>query len=290
MSLNLPPRGALYLDHTGHFVADAEAARAALRDLGFTVTPFSAQVYPDPLTGEDRLTGTGNVCVMLPEGYLEFLVHTADTPLGLEFRGALTQRAGLHLLAFGSSDTAERHAALVEAGYPMRPIVHFSREVETQAEKVSASFTVARLRAGTMPEGRVQICTHHTEAAMWQPRWTTHPNGAMRLEAIVLSTPDPEATVARYAAFLGVVPEGACLTLDRGRMEVLSEAECAGLIGTTVAKGEPVFAAVRVAVRDLDLVQDWVSRSGQGGQWKDSALVVPFAPALGRGAWIFEQI
>ena len=289
MSQNLPPDGALFLDHTGHFVADAAAATEALGALGFAVTPFSAQVQPDPATGQERLTGTGNICVMLPEGYLEFLVHTADTPLGLEFKAALDQRAGLHLLAFGARDTEARHAALQAAGHPMRPLVHFSREVDTETGAMTAAFTVARLQAGTMPEGRVQICTHHTEAAMWQPRWTAHPNGARRLQAMVISAPDPDETLARFSRFLGVAAKGRNLTLDRGGIEVMDETAATALTGRAVAPGRSAFVAVRVAVDDLDQIADFAQKAGVRTRRDHGCLVAGFAPALGPGAWLFEQ-
>ena len=202
---NNPARGETFLDHTGHFVANATAAADALTAMGFTVTPYSAQVQPDTVNGQLQLTGTGNICVMLSEGYLEFLVHTADTPIGLEFKRALQRRSGLHLCAFSVADAADRHSELKAGGQAMRPLVHFSREVETTTGSATARFTVARLPEGSMPEGRVQVMTHHDHAAMWQPRWTTHDNSAHSLRSIVVSAPEIEidSTVKRFEAFLG---------------------------------------------------------------------------------------
>ncbi len=290
---NLPSPGAVFLDHTGHFIPDEQVARAALTTLGFTVTPFSAQVQPDPRTGEANLTGTGNICVMLREGYLEFLVQTADTPLGQEFRQALDRRAGLHLLALGVSDTAERHAALLAAGLPMRPLVHFSREVETETGSLEASFTVARLKAGAMPEGRVQICTHHTETALWQPRWTDHRNGARGLLAMVISSPDPAETADRYSRFMGreAVPwdDGYRIGLERGALEILPETRMGEVVGEEVAPGEPVFAAVRIAVERLEHLTEIALSEGISPRATQHGIAIPFGPGLGRGAWLFEE-
>ena len=36
-----------------------------------------------------------------------------------------------------------------------------------------------------MAEGRIQTLTHHTEDAVWQPRWLAHPNGALGLASFV---------------------------------------------------------------------------------------------------------
>ena len=286
---NLPPAGAIYLDHTGHFIHSADAATEALQGLGFTVTPYSAQIQPDPDTGKPYLTGTGNICVMLPKGYLEFLVYTADTPIGREFKQALARRAGLHLSAFSVADAVSFHADRVNADHPMRPLVKFQRDVETETGTEVARFAVARLVAGTMPEGRVQVLTHYNETAMWQPRWTSHCNGALSLRAVVISTPDVAEASARFQRFLGVKStakgRGLALKLDRGSVDIMPQADADALIGQAVEPGCSAFVGVRVGVADLDVMHE---RVGSAGVMRGGQLIVPFHPALGKGAWIFE--
>ena len=287
---HVPPPGALFLDHTGHFVADIDAARSELDALGFTATPFSAQVQPDPATGKPELTGTGNICVMLPQGYLEILTHTADTPLGQEFNAALAKRAGLHLVAFGAADVEKRHAALTAAGYPMRPLVHFSRDVDCDAGAIRASFSVARLQAGTFPEGRVQICTHHTPDALWQPRWTRHRNGAQKLVALVIASRNPGEAAERYSRLLGRRSEalgpGLRISLARGALEFVTADVVERLTGEQVMTEESVFVAVRLAVSDLSALIRLVGHRAIHAS--RSSLVVPFGFALGKGAFLFE--
>jgi len=293
---NLPNAGEMNLDHTGHFVPDANAASTALTAMGFTVTPYSAQVQPDSSTGEPQLTGTGNICVMLKEGYLEFLVHTADTPIGKEFLEALNRRAGLHLSAFAVTDAASHHAQLEAAGHTMRPLVNFSREVETETGTATARFCVARLAAGVMTEGRVQVVTHFDENAMWQSRWTSHANRAHSLRAIVISSPDPNETAARFSNFLGIEPQslgegGLSLKLNRGSVDIYPETSMNTMIGHTVEPGRSVFAALRIGVPDLPAMKPLIeSSTGVAVELKDERLVAPFHPALGIGSWIFEQL
>ena len=285
---NRPQPEQTLLDHTGHFVANAVAATSALQKLGFTVTPFSAQVVPNADGEAHRLTGTGNICVMLEEGYLEFLLHTADTPIGLEFKEALARRGGLHLCAFAVPDAAARHAELVAVGQPMRPLVHFSKDVSTGSGTAVASFTVARRQAGTMAEGRVQVLTHHSVDAMWQPRWTAHKNGAIALRSILISTPEVAATAERYASFLGVpaarAGDCAVLSLSRGRIEIFPEAIAEELIGEAVEPGKSAFVGVRIRVEDLSAFK----ASEHAELLADGGLRVPFGAALGRGAFLFE--
>ena len=289
---NLPNRGEVTLDHVGHFVADADAATKVLVAAGFTVTPYSAQVAPDPVTGEPALTGTANVCVMLRLGYLEVLTHTADTPIGLEFREALARRAGLHLAAFAVADAAETHAALAAAGWPMRPLARFLRNVDTGAGSEEARFTVARLAKGTMPEGRVQVLTHHNEAAMWQARWTDHENTAEGLAATIVAAPDPEEAAGRFANLLGrsATPcaNGFRVALDRGAVEVVDEAEGARLVGCAVEAGRPAFVGTRISVGDPERALWWLERGGLKPRREGDAIVTPFPAALGIGAWIMS--
>lgn len=291
---NLPAPGEIFLDHVGHFVPDAEACQAALRSAGFIVTPFSAQVAPDPATGRPELTGTGNVCVMLRSGYLEFLAHTADTPIGLEFREALARRAGLHLAAFAVPDAQATHAALGAASFPMRPLVRMSRAVETATGHAEAHFTVARLQKGVMPEGRIQFLTHGSEAALWQERWLDHPNGATGLRSVVISAPDPCEAADRFSSVLArpVTRTGAGairIELDRGAVEILPEDSATALVGMAVEPGVSAIVGYSLHVHDLARTAASFSRAGLPVRLRRDNAVVRFPPELGIGTWILYQ-
>lgn len=290
---NLPRDGQVFLDHVGHFVPDESACAAALEAAGFTVSPFSAQTAPDPETGRPVLTGTGNVCVMLRSGYLEFLAYTADTPIGREFKEALARRAGLHLAAFAVPDAEARHAELASR-LPMRPLVRFSRKVEAPEGSREAHFTVARLQRDAMPEGRVQLLTHASEAAMWQPRWLDHPNGAEGLGSLIVSAPDPAEAATRFSTFLGHPAmresgEHYRVRLDRGVIEVLAEDAAEHLVGAAIEPGRASFVGYSVNVSDLSRTRDCMERAKRPVRAVDGKAVVPFSPALGLGAWIFTE-
>lgn len=288
---NLPGPGEIFLDHVGHFVADAGACAAALGAAGFTVTPFSAQTAPDPVTGLTGPTGTGNVCVMLRSGYLEFLAHTADTPIGIEFKDALARRAGLHLAAFAVADADGLHAGLAGAGFPMRPIVRMSREVETTAGPARARFTVARLQKDAMPEGRIQFLTHGSEDALWQQRWLGHRNGAAGLVSILVSSPDPAEAAARFSRLLGrplarIGSRCYRVGLDRGSVELLDEQQATDLVGTAVEPGTSVIVGYRLAADDPDRAAEHMADAGLPVRMHAGRAVAPFPTALGVGAWL----
>src|ERR1700722_10296044 len=202
MTRQLPVGEGIFLDHVGHFAADPEAASTALASAGFAPTPRSVQVNPDGKGGV-VLTGTGNVTSMFRRGYIEVLYKTADTALGRELDGAMARYAGVHLAAFAVADAAAAHRRLESAAFRVRPLAHMQRPVETETGPDIAKFTVTRVEPGQMTEGRIQILTHHTEAAVWQPRWLSHPNGATGLIDVVIATANVEDAAGRFSRFLG---------------------------------------------------------------------------------------
>ena len=100
------------IDHAAHFVPDIDAAGAALERLGYTLTPFSAQSHRLKADGPLVSAGTGNRCVMLERGYLEFLTPTGDTPMADQLRRAIARYLGIHLIAFGTDAPEADHARL----------------------------------------------------------------------------------------------------------------------------------------------------------------------------------
>src|SRR5579863_4543411 len=158
----VPATGQLVIDHVAHFAPDSNAAAQALAQLGFTATPFSPQSHrptPDsPLTP----AGTGNVCVMLRRGYLEFLTPTADTPIASQLREAIARYVGIHLVAFGTADPEADRARLAGGGFNPLPVLALERPIGTPGGERTAAFAVARVPAGTMAEGRIQFVQQKT--------------------------------------------------------------------------------------------------------------------------------
>lgn len=290
---NLPDDGEIVLDHIGHFVADIKEARAALQKLGFAPTPVSVQSTPTGQDGAPELTGTGNICVMLECGYLEFLFWTADTPIGREFNSALQRRPGVHLAAFAVADAEAEHARLAGDGFAMRPLVRMRRVVETEDGEDEARFTVARVDAGEMPEGRIQSLTHHTETAVWQPRWLRHSNSASALSAVLIVSAEADAA-ARFSRFCErpvrtVAAKHHVVSLDRGYLVLMDPERAARTLPEACGEEAPFFAAYAVTVKSLDVMENHLISAGQSFERFPDAIRCPFPPALGRGQWLFVE-
>lgn len=289
----LPIASEIFLDHVAHFVVDPESARRALARVGFAPTPISIQVNPDPAGGPPQPTGTGNVTCMLDRGYLETLFTTADTPLSREFDAAISRYRGVHLAAFAVADAPATHARLAQSGFRMRPLVAMKRPVETAAGEDVAAFTVVRVTPAEMPEGRIQALAHLTERTVWQPRWLTHPNGAVGLLDIVIAEADVEEAAGRFRRFLDrdvhLNQFGAAFHLDRGRVQLVAATSLARLFPALAIPDLPFMAAYAIAVTSLDRVMDCL-RAGQIPLERQAGYIVaPFPDDLGVGCWVFAE-
>jgi hypothetical protein len=203
----VPAAGTLNLDHVAHFVPDREAAAAALVRLGFAATPFSEQFHRLQADGPLVPAGTGNRCVMLREGYLEFLTPFMDTPVANQLRESIARCTGVHLVAYGTADAEADHARLAGAGFHPLPPVRLQREADAPSGTTTVRFVVTRTPPGTMPEGRIQFCGHQTPEGVWQQRWLDHPNRAAGLRRVFLVLQDPAEAATRYARYAGI-PSG----------------------------------------------------------------------------------
>jgi hypothetical protein len=288
----IPSGEEIFLDHVGHFVRDPVAASAALARAGFAPTPQSVQVNPDGRGGESP-TGTGNVTVMFRRGYIECLFKTADTALGRELDAAIARYPGLHLAAFSVGDAAAAHRRLHDGGFRVRPLVEMQRPVETENGPDVAAFTVARVEPGEMPEGRIQILTHRTEATVWQPRWLSHPNGAVGLVDLVIATSDVDEAANRFARFLDrrgrTNAEGLHIGLDRGRVQFMTADALAKLVPDVVVPPLPFVGVYAVTVTSLDMLANTLERGGVAFTRRGGYVLARFPESLGIGAWIFAE-
>jgi hypothetical protein len=289
----LPLGDEIFLDHIAHFVPDRDAAQAALVRAGFAPTPVSIQVNPDPAGGPPRPTGTGNVTAMFARGYVEILFKTADTPIARELDAAIAHHPGLHLAAFAVADAAVAHRRLGEAGFRTQPLVAMQRPVDTPAGPDIAAFTLARIVADQMPEGRIQMLTHRTEHTVWQPRWLDHPNGARGLAALTIAVADVDEASARFVRFTGraATPRegGQAIALDRGRVELVTADAFRGRFPEIAIPSLPFMGACTIEVTSLAAGEAVLRRGGITPRRAGDQLIAPFPDELGAGAWILAE-
>jgi len=278
-----PPPGTVFLDHVSHFVPDLDAAAGVLHALGFTVSPVSAQQT------QDGPAGTSNVCVMLTEGYLEFLAPTADTANAARLRTTMARYPGVHLACFGTPAAEDEHARLGWHGFEPQQLVQLERPVEVDATPASARFTVARAAPDKMPEGRIQFVEHLTPETLWQSRYLGHANGVTRLVCVFAVADDPAQVAARWARFAALLPQRAGrfvhLETARGHVLIGTRADWRDLLGESPSA--PALCGYALECSDPEALVSRCERLGMRPRGvRDNLYAAMLPDALG-GAWIF---
>jgi hypothetical protein len=175
----------------------------------------------------------------------------------------------------------------------MRPLVNFQRPVDTETGPDVAAFTVVRLERGAMAEGRIQMLTHRTEHTVWQPRWLSHPNGAVALVDLVVACVDVSEAANRFTRFASreamVTRYGQEIVLDRGRIQLMTRDAFAALLPEIAVPGLPFMGAYAVRVRSLGSAEALLREAGMTTRRLGGSLVVPFPTELGVGAWLFVE-
>jgi hypothetical protein len=285
-------RAGLTIDHIAHYVPDSGSADAALSALGYTVTPFSAQSHRLTPDGPLAPAGTGNRCVMLRDGYLEFLTPTHDTANARQLQDAIARYTGVHLIAFGTQTPDTDFTRLQAGGFAPLPPVALQRQTTTATGEATARFTVVRVAPAAMAEGRIQFCQHHTPDVVWQPRWLDHANQAVGLAGVLICVADPAAAAQRYARFSGlpVVQSGNTWRLDcaRGYLLFFTADTLRQTLGVT-APAQPWIAGYVIDSSDMATTRTVAEgkRVTAGVNALGNRLCIMLPPALG-GIMIFQ--
>lgn len=279
-----PAAGDLTLDHVAHFVPDIDGANTALARLGFTATPFSPQSHRLQPDGPLVPAGTGNRCVMLERGYLEFLTPTADTPHAAQLRAAMDRYVGVHLVAFGTGAPDRDVQRLTRAGYGPLPAVALQRPIDTTDGVGTARFTVVRVPPGTMAEGRIQYCQHHTPELLWQPRWVAHRNTVVALSGVILCVSDPAEAADRYTRYTGLAAHATAsgwrIDTAHGALHCMS-ADAMRSRWRVEPPSLPWIAGTVLAARELDVLATYLQNAGCPAWPLDGGLRTQLPPALG---------
>ncbi|MGH7121012.1 MAG: VOC family protein [Acetobacteraceae bacterium] len=248
---------ALVLDHVGIAGPDLETLSKSYTRLGFSLTPLARHSGRKTPDGPVVPFGTANRCAMLQESYLELIavVDAASFTNSLEF--SLSRYAGLHIVALGIDDEDTNLARLRAAGVKIPAAAYLERPVD-DADPAGPRARFARLLLPDAPEGRIFLIRHLTPQAIWQERFLSHPNHAVRLAEVVLVSAAPAESAARFSVLAGrpVVPDpsgGFALVLPRGQVRILPPETLPAVFPGVAIPALPFIAGIVILTDDANL-------------------------------------
>ena len=144
-----------------------------------------------------------------------------------------------------------------------------------------------------MPEGRIQIVTHHTPELVWQPRYQRQPNGAAALTGVLVCVEDPREAAERFSRFVGVEAVQKADTwemgLHEGRVAFIQARRFGELYPERELPCTPYIAEVSMRTEDLAATRRYFDDADIRYETPDGdALRVPGAEALG-ASFLFHQ-
>lgn len=233
----------LGLDHLVVLVRDLDAAAAAWRRLGFTLSP----------RGEHSAhMKTANHTIMFGPNYLELMALTGESPTNVRWRRTLAAREGLAGAALGLGDADRAAAAL--GGLAVR---RFGRPVAMpDGTSIEARFAVFDIADDATPDLRLFACQHLVREATWAPGLTDHANRAQAIRRVEIADPDPDATAAalakRFGATAAKLDDAVRVGAGEAAFEVMTPAAFRARHGAAPPAG-PAAIVLRVSDRDAAL-------------------------------------
>ena len=195
----------LSLDHLGAIVRDLGDGAKRWEKLGFTLSPSSRQSGKMPGRDEEGPWATANRCAIFQQGYLE-LIGVVDPACFNPWTKFIGRFEGLHLLALRVANADAAYADLAARTDTMNAPVQRERKLDVNGVECTMRFRNIFSRDEAYPEGRYIVLEHQTPEYLWQPRFQTHPNGALALETAMVCAEDLPGQRARLETVVGLPP------------------------------------------------------------------------------------
>ena len=194
------------LDHLGAIVRDLSTGARKWERLGFALSPVSRQRGMMPGRDDDSPWATANRCAIFERGYLE-LIGVVEAAAYNPWEKFLGRFEGLHLLALRVPNADAAYADLARRTGTLNAPVQRARILDVDGIEATMRFRNIFSRDEAYPEGRYIVLEHQTPEYLWQPRYQTHPNGALALESAMVCAEDVPDQLARLETLLGRPPE-----------------------------------------------------------------------------------
>ncbi len=187
-------QGITGIDHPVVCVHDLESARIAYERLGFTI----------PGRGIHSDWGTGNLCMMFKNDYLELRGALDPGKATPQVREVLDRPEGLMGLALVTLDAEVTRMSLAASGVRSLPVRELTRHFELPGETRDPRFALCFLEDEEAPGLMSVVCCQHlTPDLIREPEWLEHPNGVRSVTGVTSVVEDIERSGNRLARIFG---------------------------------------------------------------------------------------
>ena len=269
-----PHNGIESIDHPVIAARDLDAARKTYERLGFTVPPRGSHVE----------WGTGNLCIMFPEDYLEVrgIIDAARFTMHLDEH---LDRFGEGLMgvAFGTHDVGGSYDDAIAHGIDAGDIRHLTRNFEHPEGWTQPSFELFAPAAADI-EGlmHVVVLQHLTPELIRRPDFLSHANGCTGVNSMAGTIYDANRCADKMRRLLGddavtMSNGGVALGVPTGQtIELLPPDSYQAKYGDIASSPEadmPRLGAMTLRVDSLDNVAAFLAQTGVTSSEPDPGVI-----------------
>ena len=258
-----PHNGIELIDHPVIAARDLDAARKTYERLGFTVPPRGSHVE----------WGTGNLCIMFPDDYIEIrgIIDASRFTMHLdEHLRAFGE--GLMGVAFGTPDIERSHDEMLRNGVEAGALQKLSRNFEHPEGWTQPSFRLCAPEPADI-EGlmHVVVIQHLTPDLLRRPDFLVHANTCIGVNALSGTIYEKRRVAGKLRRLLGEEEvsedeDGVRAVLQSGqRLELLMPGEYARKYGAIVESPEPQtprLGVMTLRVANIDGLRDTLGTRG----------------------------
>ncbi|MHA1555222.1 MAG: VOC family protein [Alphaproteobacteria bacterium] len=279
------------LDHLVLAQNSLADSTATFVDMGFVVAPKAVHPF-----------GTANTVIQFANrAYLELLAIEApeaipDEPLsfGAVARDFLVDGEGISMVALNTQDAVADRASFEKAGLTVGQALRFER-LATGPDGIDRplAFSVVVTGDERLKRAGFMVCQHHTPENFWFDDYQRHPNGARRLDTVVMVAADP----ADYHEFLTYFTGqhdirstslGIELRMGETGFEVLSPPAFAAFFGEDGDEMINRVAGFTVEVDNLAATREYFDERAVPYQMRTESLIIASTHAHGAAIAFFE--
>ncbi|TAL01675.1 MAG: VOC family protein [Rhodospirillaceae bacterium] len=267
------------IDHLGIVARDVAALREAYTRLGFTVTAATPVMQPGPDGKREIPLGQVAAHVAFSSTCLE-LIAVRHPGQGNHLDKWLARHEGLHVLGLHADDVAHASNELVAAGLIMPPVRASSRRITGNGVKGTARFKWFELPESIAREGFAYVVQHETPELVFDPRLTTHANGALGIRSVFAVVDNMDEAFARYQRLPGTKRRsfaiGRTIIMNQQQFVVVERSGFAAMFPGLDVPPAPHLGGFALAVADIAATRSVLAKAGvYFMNWGEQGLWIP---------------
>lgn len=267
------------IDHVGLVTADIAALRTAYARLGFTVSAATQVMQPSPAGKRELPLGVVTAHIAFPSTCIE-LVAVRHPGQGSHLDKWLAKGEGSHVIGLRTEDITRAYEELTSAGLILPPIRVSSRRITGDGVKGIARMQSFELPESIAREGCVNVIQHDTPELIFDPRLTSHANGAMGVRSVFAVVDNMDEAFGRYHRLPGATRRsfavGRTIIMNQQQFVVVERGGFTAMFpGLDVAQ-RPHIGGFAVTVADIALTRALFAKKGvYFRNWSDKGIWVP---------------